>query len=222
MNNRVLVPFLKEVKSRPMVGIAVISAFYFFGIIGIISDYKDWFVEKTAFNLTLSLLILIVYQEKYTWSLFWAFLFCYVVGFSAEYLGVNFGMIFGEYMYPDTLGPQVAGVPIIIGVNWFLITFCVAALIFPLKLNIVLKILIATFATVMVDVLIEPVAMELFFWNWPNDLVPFQNYLGWAMISFLIFIFYSIVKIPLKNRIALPLLMWQLIFFAALNLFLID
>ncbi|WP_375579434.1 carotenoid biosynthesis protein [Marivirga tractuosa] len=210
-----------KLRSRPIIGIGVILAFYFFGVLGILSNSKEWFIEKTAFNLSLSFIILILYQRKYSWSLLWAFLFCYLVGFIAEYLGVNFGLIFGEYLYPDTLGPQMGGVPIIIGINWFLITFCVASLIFPLKVNIILKIMLATVITVLIDVLIEPVAMELNFWNWENNQIPLQNYIGWAVISLFIFSFYALVKLPLKNKVSLILLLCQVVFFVALNLFLI-
>lgn len=213
---------IQRVKSLPIIGASVISAFYFFGIIGILSDYDDWFIEKTAFNLSLSFLILLLYQKRYSWSLLFAFLFCYLVGFTAEYLGVNFGLIFGDYVYPDTLGPQAVGVPVIIGINWFLITFCVASLIFPFKIHVLIKILLATFLTVFIDVLIEPVAMELHFWNWENNEVPFQNYLGWTLISFLIYSFYALIKVPLENRVSTVLLIWQVVFFSALNLLLIP
>ncbi|MGM0581365.1 MAG: carotenoid biosynthesis protein [Bacteroidota bacterium] len=222
MNKIQSISILQNIKSRPFIGGIIITAFYFFGIIGILSDSKDWFIEKTAFNLSLSFLILIFYQKKYSLSLLWGFLFCYLIGFSAEYLGVNFGLIFGDYIYPDTLGPQLGEVPIIIGVNWFLITFCVASIIFPLKLNIIVKILLATILTVLIDFMIEPVAMELNFWNWENNEIPIQNYVGWAIISFLIYCFYAIIKIPLENKIALVLLFWQIVFFACLNLFLVG
>jgi putative membrane protein len=222
MKKGVLRNVLESLKSRPLIGIIVISAFYFFGVIGILSGYREWFVEKTAFNLSLSFLILIIYQNQYKVSLIWAFIFCFVIGFAAEYLGVNFGLIFGEYIYPETLGPQLGGVPIIIGINWFLITFCVATLIYPLKISVFLKILLATIITVFIDVLIEPVAMELNFWNWENNVVPIQNYIGWAVISFLIFSFYSIVKLPVKNKISKVLLFWQVVFFAVLNLLLVN
>lgn len=222
MNKIQSVSIIQKIKSRPLIGAVVITAFYFFGIIGILSGNKDWFIEKTAFNLSLSFLILVLYQNKYSLSLLWGFLFCYLIGFSAEYLGVNFGLIFGNYIYPDTLGPQLGGVPMIIGINWFLITFCVASVIFPLKLNILVKIFLATLFTVLIDFMIEPVAMELDFWNWDNNEIPIQNYIGWAIISFLIYSFYAIIKLPLENKIALILLIWQILFFVCLNFFLVS
>ncbi len=221
MNKTHSISIIEKVKARPVIGGIVITAFYFFGIVGILSEYKGWFVEKTAFNLSLSFLILILYQKNYSLLLLWGFLFCYLIGFIAEYLGVNFGLIFGSYIYPDTLGPQIGGVPMIIGINWFLITFCVASIIFPIKLHIILKILLATVITVLIDFMIEPVAMALDFWNWENNEIPIQNYIGWAIISFLIYSFYAIIKIPTANKIALMLLIWQVVFFACLNLFLL-
>jgi len=213
--------FIEKIRDRPLIGIIIISAFYFFGIIGIISPYQDWFIEKTAFNLMLSFLIVVLYQQSHDLRLISAIIFCYVIGFFAEFLGVNYGLIFGSYNYPDTLGPQLKGVPLIIGINWFIITFCVGAVIFRLsKMPLVVKVLLATVLTVLIDVLIEPVAMKIDFWNWSNNEVPFQNYLGWAVISLLIFSFYALIKIPFKNIVAVVLLIWQILFFGVLNLFL--
>jgi putative membrane protein len=39
-----------------------------------------------------------------------------------------------------------------------------------------------------VDVFIEPVAMANDFWSWKDDVVPMQNYLGWGILSFLLFL----------------------------------
>ncbi|MCJ7624324.1 MAG: carotenoid biosynthesis protein [Anaerolineaceae bacterium] len=37
----------------------------------------------------------------------------YLIAFSAEALGVNFGLIFGKYHYTDVLGIQIFGVPLL-------------------------------------------------------------------------------------------------------------
>ncbi|WP_188465088.1 carotenoid biosynthesis protein [Marivirga lumbricoides] len=207
-----------QIKDKPVVGVIILSAFYFFGILGIQTKYADWFIEKTAFNLLLSCIILFVYQKHYNYRLLLAFIFCYLIGFSAEYIGVSTGILFGNYLYPTTLGPQWMDVPIIIGVNWFILTFCVWALLKNLKLYPILTILLSTIVTVLIDTLIEPVAIQLNFWKWENNSIPFQNYIGWALISFIIFSFYSIIKIPTDNKIYKVLLLWQIIFFTVLNM----
>ena len=41
----------------------------------------------------------------------------------AEILGVNYGLIFGKYDYGDNLGLKLLGVPLLIGLNWVVLTF---------------------------------------------------------------------------------------------------
>ncbi len=209
--------YIELIRSRPVIGIVILSAFYFFGIIGIQSEYADWFIEKTAFNLLLSFLILIIYQQQINYRFWLGFVFCYFTGFLAEYLGVNYGVIFGNYEYPNTLGIQWHDVPVIIGVNWFLLTFCVWALLRKSTLSPIFLIIPATLLIVFIDVLIEPVAIHLDFWRWEHNIIPIQNYVGWGIISFLIFSFYALIKVPVKNKIFLILLIWQVAFFAILN-----
>lgn len=218
MKNEKIIKTLALIRSKPIIGYLIISAFYFFGIIGISFWDSEWFIEKTAFNLLLSFIILMIYQENYSWKLLVSFLFCYLIGFLAEYLGVNFGLIFGEYAYPPTLGPQLGGVPIIIGINWFIITFCMWAFYARFNWPIILRILIAIISTVLLDILIEPVAIALGFWQWENDVIPLQNYIGWASIAAMIFIVFALLRIPVKNSISNHLLLWQFVFFLALNI----
>jgi putative membrane protein len=45
-----------------------------------------------------------------------------VAGFFIEAIGVNTGLIFGNYVYKTTLGWKFLETPLIIGVNWILLT----------------------------------------------------------------------------------------------------
>ncbi len=166
----------------------------------------------------MSFILLIAYQQRVNYKLLIGIVACYLIGFTAEYLGVQYGLIFGDYGYPQTLGPQLFDVPLIIGINWFLLTFTVWSVLHLLKINALVRIILATVATVMIDFLIEPVAMALNYWQWENDTIPMQNYLGWALISFSIFSIYHLLKMPFKNKLAVYLLGWQIIFFVSLNI----
>ncbi len=205
------------IQSKPLIGIVILSAFYFFGILGINSEQANWYIEKTAFNLCLSLIVLLLYQKMLNYRFWLGLLFCYLIGFTAEYLGVTYGILFGSYLYPPTLGPQLGGVPLIIGINWFLLTFCVWALLKKTQVRSVFLLIPATIITVAIDMLIEPIAIVLDFWKWENNIIPLQNYIGWAIISFLIFSFFSFIKIPTNNKIYWVLLAWQVLFFLSLN-----
>ena len=103
--------------------IFLIWLFSISGIIGIQSEgYTDWFLSATPLNLLLSFLILIVNLNTFKKSYFIAFFIPFVLGFITEALGVNYGLIFGSYEYGNNLGYKVWGVPVIICINWALLT----------------------------------------------------------------------------------------------------
>ena len=52
-----------------------------------------------------------------------AIIVIYLIGVLAEVLGVRYNMIFGNYYYGNSLGPQVLEVPLIIGFNWLTLSF---------------------------------------------------------------------------------------------------
>lgn len=54
----------------------------------------------------------------------------------AEILVVSYGIIFGNYKYGEILGYKVLGVPLIIGINWCILTLIKGA-IFTLFLIII-------------------------------------------------------------------------------------
>lgn len=45
------------------------------------------------------------------------------LGWTAELLGVHYGIIFGSYAYGDVMGPKIWGVPITIPLFWFMLTY---------------------------------------------------------------------------------------------------
>jgi uncharacterized membrane protein len=51
------------------------------------------------------------------------FAFAAVVTFVAEFVGSNFGWIFGEYDYTASLGPRLGGVPILIVLVWGVVLY---------------------------------------------------------------------------------------------------
>ena len=50
------------------------------------------------------------------------FIFAFSIGFLVEVIGVNYGIIFGNYTYGKVLGFKVLNVPLMIGVNWFFLS----------------------------------------------------------------------------------------------------
>ena len=52
-----------------------------------------------------------------------------ILAFGAEFLGDNYGLIFGDYHYTDGLGPRVGGVPILIVFVWGTVVYCAFAMV---------------------------------------------------------------------------------------------
>lgn len=196
----------------------IIGALHLVGIVGMLSPFQEYFRLLTPLNLiTCALLLWINHREKGKEIAFFSTL-VFILGYVVEFIGVKTGVIFGHYQYGATLGPKLFNVPVIIGLNWLLVMYCVASLTDTLKISVVNKVILASLLAVAIDWLIEPVAMHYDFWNWKNGVVPFQNYVGWFITSIVMQTAYHIFKVKAENRLALTYYFIQLFFFLVLNL----
>ena len=51
------------------------------------------------------------------------FVLSWILPFTAEILGSNYGLIFGSYDYTKTMGPAIAGVPLLIPFSWSILQY---------------------------------------------------------------------------------------------------
>ncbi len=209
--------------------------FHITGLLGILfTPFKDWFVISTPLVLLTMFILLAKTQIQLSKDYILFFLIAFVIGMSTEIIGVNTGLLFGEYQYGPIFGPKLFGVPLLIGLNWFVIVFCSGALLtqsvdlLQRKLNIHLTAPISTLFIILggaaiatcFDFILEPVAVKLGFWSWNNGRIPLFNYVCWFMISaILLSVKMYLKKIPV-NTFATSLLVIQAMFFLMLNLFL--
>lgn len=183
------------------------------GLCGILyPPTRDLTLPLSALNLLVSAIILISQHQGNRQHLIMAFISCYLIGFGIEVLGVQTGFPFGIYKYGHTLGPKLWGTPLIIGVNWFMLGYLFHQLTKRLN-NGILKIIVPALLMTMLDVLIEPVAIELGYWNWEDYNVPLQNYLSWFLISIVVQIILQVSISKSTNHVTIPLLLSQVIFF---------
>ncbi|WP_394335953.1 carotenoid biosynthesis protein [Brumimicrobium salinarum] len=136
---------------------------------------------------------------------------------AAEWLGVHTGLLFGNYIYGNNLGPLWYGVPIIIGVNWIMLVIISGSIAERLKTHWLLKAFLGTLLMLALDVLIEPVAVQSDYWVWSGE-IPLSNFLGWALIAFVIQILYFSMKLGEQNKVATVLYFIQIVFFSILNI----
>ena len=137
-----------------------------------------------------------------------------------EILGVNLGIIFGDYEYGGALGYNVFDVPLLIGANWAILTVSCSALSATLFDSVINKIIMGVFLMVMLDAVIEPIAPILDFWEFDGGIAPIKNYIGWFITSFVIQLIYQKMKINFSPLFSVLIYLTQMGFFILL-LFLI-
>ena len=136
----------------------------------------------------------------------------FLVAFTAEALGVNFGLVFGKYYYTEILGVQLFGVPLLAALAWEPIVyaaFCISDLVSPLvsglpgvsglKPLLIWPAVIGALATTAWDMMIDPIAVSQGWWVWVEggpyvpyvaNGVPIQNFIGWLVVAFVINLLY--------------------------------
>jgi uncharacterized membrane protein len=197
--------------------IAVLAILYVVGAVGIGFDVIPGLAALTSLHLFITFLFLVYWHEK-KGVFFWLWLMtAYILGTAAEYFGVKTGLLFGDYEYGANMHPLIDGTPVIIGVNWIILSYCFTRIVArwaPRRFS--LFVIAAISATLMTafDVLIEPVAIELNFWSWEKGYVPLTNYAGWWIVSLALnFLFVKMGVDEGKNPIAFWVLVFQLFFF---------
>jgi len=100
-------------KIDPIVGsAALLVSSYVVGIICIGFGVLPALVDLTGLNLLLTFILLVAHQQGDKRRLIWFAGLAYVIGFAAEVIGVQYGVLFGEYTYGRVLGPKLLGTPL--------------------------------------------------------------------------------------------------------------
>ena len=201
------------------------------GAIGMVFFDKAIFASMTPYNLIVMFIILVGNESNWSVKIIMAFLMASIAGFLAEFLGINYGILFGHYVYGNVLGIKWFDVPLLISINWFSIVFCSFVATGKLLKNfrpqfkadyasMLIYGLMTAIITTGFDWLMEPVAVKLGFWSWENGVIPFYNYVCWFVVSFLISVCFKKLKIQFSNPFAIWLLLVQTAFFLFLRIFL--
>lgn len=193
--------------------IFIIWLFHINGIFGILYWDKDWFLSNTPLNLGISFILLIWMLKEKNANAFLALSIAFLVGMVAEIIGVNTGIIFGDYWYGENLGFKVWGVPLFIGINWAVLTFILGSLSAYLFKNKFIAIIVGALLMVALDFIIEPSAPLFDFWYWKGDHIPMRNYIDWFLIGLIPQTAYHFLIKKKEVQYSMHLLAVQIIFF---------
>lgn len=194
--------------------------FHLVGAIGtVLIETRSIILPLTSINLVISAAILFFVHEDSRKAFVTFFIAIFCIGFGIEALGVHTAFPFGNYHYGDTLGWQIFGVPLVIGVNWFLLSYSIGMFVNKFSLPKWAKWSIAALAMTGMDALIEPVAIFLDYWKWEKGTIPIENYIAWFFISFFMQIIFTQLLNRSKNPVSSTLLVAQILYFLVLFIF---
>lgn len=206
----------KRMPSRSTLFICALYIIHFSALMGIYLGYIQWFLSKTWAILFLIFLVLWDGLPKKSIKISWPIPAVFFIGFMAEWLGIKFGFLFGDYSYGANLGMKLDDVPIIMGINWVILSLASRGIIQRFFKLPVMKILVSSVLMVSLDILIEPLAPQLDYWSFDTMVAPLSNYIGWLIYSILIQSLLELVQFKGHFKISLHILIIQLLFFGSL------
>jgi putative membrane protein len=204
---------------RTTTSVRLVIIFHLIGLIGLsVAGLRPIFLQLVPYHLLLMAIILLFNHEKFGTKIMLFFLLIFIIGFAVEWAGVYTGQLFGNYTYRKTLGFSIDGIPLIMGVNWFLLIYAVGVSLQQIRIkSIWIRLLAGAFVLVLLDLLIEPVAARLDYWHWAAGPTPIQNYGCWFIISLVLLFLFEQMYFKKQSIVGPALLVSQFIFFAALQ-----
>ena len=200
------------------VSIIIIWLFHLSGLLGLLYIDKNLFASLTPLNLFISTTLLFVNQTNATRMKFFIVFTIFFVGMIAEILGVQYGLIFGNYEYGNNLGLKLLGVPILIGFNWVVLTVICGSISSKIfKKSKILSVIFGITLMLLIDITLEPIAPVLDYWEFSGSKAPLQNYIGWGITSLVTQTLYQYFYKTKEFIFSVNLFIAQFLFFLGFN-----
>jgi len=198
----------------------LIITFNVTGMIGfIIPATQHLFMALVPWHLLLMSVFMVMSHEQLNGKFVLFLILIYIPTFFAEWIGVHTHLLFGNYFYGSTMGYKLGGIPIIMGITWFLLIYSTGTAMQQLGMrNVLLRVITGSAILVLLDMLIEPIAMRFDYWHWVGDIVPLKNYWGWLLVSVIMLFVFEAFRFKKQSMVAPVLLLMQFVFFGVLNL----
>ncbi len=193
------------------------------GFVGfVVPLLQPFFKQITPLHLLFVTMVLYWDKDVFKNKALLFFLIAGSIGFWTEWLGVNTGLLFGNYIYSGLLGPMFANVPLMLFVLWAGVSLAANQTVqyFLPKGHPLFKALWASILMVLFDLMLEQFATMVGLWTWYDGVIPVFNYISWLLVSLFINLLYQLYfRLPVQKS-AVYYLASQTVFFIVVVLIL--
>ncbi|MBP1672236.1 MAG: hypothetical protein H6Q25_51 [Bacteroidetes bacterium] len=182
--------------------------------------FRPVLTQFTPFILLLTFILVLSFHEKWEKKHIIILILSYAICFLVEMLGVNTGQIFGSYQYGNGLGLKVLGTPLIIGINWVMLSYCSTTVAQRWFKKPFIQIFSSSLFLLGYDLIMETVAPFMDMWQFHNLIVPIENYVVWFLLALVINSFMILFKVIGNYQISKAILIIQILFFGIISIFL--
>ena len=181
----------------------ILVIFHVVGLFLLGGEWRGQLVVLTPLNLLLLAGLYLYASEQQTvkWAYYLPIFLCFII----ELIGTNTGFPFGAYSYGTAIGPGIMGTPFMIGILWWVLIRSFYDLTGVRFQSVWIRSILTGLAMTAMDVLIEPVAIELTYWQWEAVAVPMENYLAWLVLSTLF------ARLTASGDVSNPLSIWVIV-----------
>lgn len=191
--------------------------FFSVGVLGFsIETTHGLFQRLVPLNLLVSTILLFLFHQKWEIRQILIFAGIALAGFLVEMAGIHTGVVFGSYSYGNALGLKLFSTPLLIGINWLLLVYCMYAAFQGINKKWYFPFWGAALL-VIYDFVMEPVAIATDMWSWQGGEIPLKNYITWFVVAALMILALQQFRVSYSNKLAGWLLAIQFLFFLVLS-----
>jgi putative membrane protein len=197
----------------------IVMGFFALGFVGLAIPWTfPYFVMLMPLAVIAVLAMLIIgHDAPMNWQFYTSLGVVFLLSYVVELLKVYLFFPSNVYFYGDSFGPLLFRIPLLIGLCWLALLYICAAMAERLKVNVVVKILVASGFMVLFDAALELVACDLDLWYWIYD-ASIWNYLMWFIVSVVMFTIMKLFGVSIKNKVATTIYVAMIIFLLALTI----
>jgi putative membrane protein len=204
---------LENLRHNPQLLIGILILFYAVGVLlFLIGETRALIGILTSWSLILTFGAVLLFQKKFSLKLVVAFMVVFATSLIIEVIGVNTGILFGNYEYGSALGPKILHTPVLIGLNWLILIYCSAAIVNHYFTRKSMRIIAGSLLMVVYDLILEYVAPVMDMWSWDAPYPGIRNFVMWFVVAMFLHLLFQWLDLRINNKPARYLFFIQFLF----------